>query len=260
MSQGATARMPTQSGWRIVDVVLLLAGIFALWQAVYLFAGEIAISSPVATVGHLGELLSLDWFRPHLLTTLKAFSLSLVIAAAGGIVLGLALGFHRLSSEVAEPILNALYSVPKITLYPLILLVFGLGMEAKVAFGVIHGLIPITIFTMNAVRNINQSYLRTARVMRLSTMQTATTILIPAVLPEIITGLRVGFALTLLGVVIGEMFASQHGLGFLIIRGVNNHDVPTMTAVVLLLVVFSAVSNIIMLTVEKAFHKGAQER
>ena len=67
---------------------------------------------------------------------------------------GLALGAHRLSGEVAEPILVALYSIPKITLYPVILLLFGLGISAKIAFGVIHGIIPVILFTMNAVRNI----------------------------------------------------------------------------------------------------------
>ena len=66
------------------------------------------------------------------------------------------LGAHRLSGEVAEPILVALYSIPKITLYPVILLLFGLGISAKIAFGVIHGIIPVAIFTMNAVRNIRE--------------------------------------------------------------------------------------------------------
>ena len=64
--------------------------------------------------------------------------------------LGLALGAHRLSGEVAAPILVALYSIPKITLYPVILLLFGLGISAKIAFGVIHGIIPVIMFTMNA--------------------------------------------------------------------------------------------------------------
>ena len=70
---------------------------------------------------------------------------------------------------VAEPILVALYSIPKVTLYPVILLIFGIGMPAKVAFGAIHGIfpVPISIFAMNAVRNINPTHLRTARVLRL---------------------------------------------------------------------------------------------
>ena len=121
---------------------------------------------------------------------------------------------HRLG-EVADPILSSFYTIPKVTLYPVMLLIFGIGMSAKVAFGVIRGVIPVMLFTTAAVKNIPPVLLRTARVLRLSPTKTALSLLAPAVAPEIITGLRVGFALTLLGVLIGEMFASQRGLGFL---------------------------------------------
>ena len=110
--------------------------------------------------------------------------------------------------------LGALYSLPKIALYPIILQIFGLGLSAKVAFGALHGVIPVALFSMNAVRGINPTHLRTARVLRLSSIETVRTIVAPAIVPEIVTGLRVGFSLTLLGVLIGEMFASQHGMGF----------------------------------------------
>ena len=100
----------------------------------------------------------------------------------------------------------------------------------------IHGMIPVMLFTMAAVKNIQPVLLRTARVLRLSPTQTALSVLAPAVTAEIITGLRVGFALTLLGVLIGEMFASQRGLAFLIINGIEVHDVRMTTTVTLLVV------------------------
>ena len=93
--------------------------------------------------------------------------MALAISLAGGLLLGVALGAHRLSGEVAEPVLVALYSIPKITLYPVVLLLFGLGMPAKIAFGAIHGIIPVALFTMNAVRTIPAVYLRAGRAMRL---------------------------------------------------------------------------------------------
>ena len=82
-------------------------------------------------------------FPRHAWETGRAFVTALVISLVGGLVIGLVLGAHRLSGEVAEPILVALYSIPKITLYPVILLLFGLGISAKIAFGVIHGIIPV---------------------------------------------------------------------------------------------------------------------
>ena len=75
----------------------------------------------------------------------------------GGILLGIALGVGRLAGNVAEPILVTLYSIAKGVLYPLVLLCFGLGISAKIAFGVMHGLIPITLFSMNAIRQMKPS-------------------------------------------------------------------------------------------------------
>ena len=143
----------------------------------------------------------------------------------------------------------------KITLYPLVLLIFGLGVSAKVAFGVMHGVIPIILFTLNAVKNVNPVLLRTARVMKLTQWQTTTTLLAPAVMPELITGVRVGFSLTMLGVLIGEMFASQRGLGFLIINGISLHNVRMTTAVILIVVVFAIAANGLLLAFDRRMHR-----
>src|SRR5262249_28367291 len=116
-----------------------------------------------------------------------------VVALVGGLLLGLALGANRLAGEVGEPILSSLYSIPKITLYPVILLVFGLGVSAKVAFGALHGIFPVALFAIGALRNTSPVLIKTARVLRLAPVETVRTVLLPAALPEIITGLRIGF-------------------------------------------------------------------
>src|SRR5215213_3817744 len=160
--------------------------------------GREALPSPVATVGKLTAIMSDEDFPRHAWETARAFLTALLISLIAGLVIGLALGAHRLSGEVTEPILAALYSIPKITLYPVILLLFGLGISAKIAFGVIHGIIPVILFTMNAVRTIRVVYFRAAKAMRLSPLQVAAAIVIPATIPEIVSGFRLGFALTLL--------------------------------------------------------------
>ena len=244
---------------RYLDLALLLLALLAAWQALYAAVGEVALTPPLATVSNAGALLASPLFWRHLEATADAFAVSLVITAAGGVAAGLALGFHRFSGLVSEPILTAVYTLPKVTLYPLVLLVFGLGISAKIAFGVMHGIIPVTLITMNAVRNIDPVHLKTARVLNLTPLQTAATVLAPAVTPEIFTGLRVGFSLTLLGVIIGEMFASQRGLGFMIINGMNTHDVPTMMAVILLIVAFAVVAGTLLLAADRRLHRGARE-
>jgi NitT/TauT family transport system permease protein len=242
---------------RLLDVALVGLAILVGWQGVHWYAGEVAMTSPAETLRHVGVLLGQERFWPHLWASVHAFAYALVIAWAGGIGIGVVLGGHRLSGEVAEPILIALYSLPKVTLYPVILLVFGLGLSAKVAFGAIHGIIPVAIFAMNAVRNIRPVYLKAARSMKLAPPATALRILIPAALPEVVTGLRVGFSLTLLGVLIGEMFASQAGLGFLVINAIGRADTKSMMAVVLMLFLFAVIASSILLWIDHRLHKRA---
>lgn len=240
---------------RGLDVLFLLAALAAGWQALHLVTGDVAMTGPVETTQFAIDLLGRPRFWGHIYESLAAFAYALTISWLGGIGIGVWLGAHRLSGEVAEPMLVALYSLPKVTLYPLILLLFGLGMTAKVAFGAIHGIIPVAVFAMNAVRNIKPVYLKTAKTLALSPLDTARTVLVPACLPEIVSGLRVGFSLTLLGVLIGEMFASKRGLGFVIMNAIGLNDVKTMMAVTLMLFVFAAVINAGLLALDRHLHK-----
>jgi NitT/TauT family transport system permease protein len=236
--------------------VVILACI-AIWQALYLYVGDSALASPLQTVEKLSVLLRSGNFWIHVSETGRAFVLALSIAVLGGIFLGVVLGLGRLAGDVAEPILVTLYSIPKIVLYPLILLCFGLGMSAKVAFGVMHGLIPIALFSMNAIRQMKPVYRRTSQVLRLTNLQTALTVIVPAILPEIISGVRLGFSLTLLGVLIGEMFASQRGLGFLLTSAISLGQIDTIMAIALLLTVFAIACNAVMMMFDRHLsHQG----
>jgi NitT/TauT family transport system permease protein len=257
MNRFSDAESPSRQ--RLLDLALLLLALLATWQALYAAVGDVALTPPLATLINAGALLRSPLFWRHLEATADAFAASLLITAIGGVVGGLTLGFHRFSGQVSEPILTAVYTLPKVTLYPLVLLVFGLGISAKIAFGVMHGIIPVILITMGAVRNIDPVHLKTARALNLTPLQTAATVLAPAVTPEIFTGLRVGFSLTLLGVIIGEMFASQRGLGFVIINGINTHDVPTMMAVILLIVAFAVTTGSLLLAADRRLHRGARE-
>ncbi len=240
--------------WR--DPAILLFVILLIWEVLYLLVGDVALRSPLATAENLRTLLIDARFLPHVRETLLAFAQGFAIAVAVGLLIGVPLGAARFAGEVAEPILVALYSIPKVTLYPVILLIFGIGMPAKVAFGAIHGIVPISIFALNAVRNINPTHLRTAQVMRLSPSSLALKILLPAALPEIVTGIRVGFSLALIGTLLGEMFGSQRGLGHLLMQAMSLHNIERILALTLLLVAFAAAVNALFLALDRRLHRG----
>jgi NitT/TauT family transport system permease protein len=236
---------------RISEVGLLIFLLLIVWQLMHYVAGSIAMTTPIETFRYSYTLLASSDFWPHLFITGRAFLVALIIALIGGTLLGMVLGFHRLSGEVAEPILISLYSIPKVVLYPIILLLFGIGMAAEVAFGTLHGIVPVMIFTMNAVRNIKPVFVKTGRVLGLSHWALMQTVLLPAAFPEIFTGLRVGFSVTLLGTIMSEMFGSKRGIGFLLMNALGVNNVEMIMSLTLILVVFAAIMNSVLLSVER---------
>jgi NitT/TauT family transport system permease protein len=237
-----------------LDSLWFVLAILAFWQGLHWLAGEEALSSPLVTMRQTAAMLGSDGFWVHVGATFQAFLWAVLLSILLGLAIGLTLGLWRLAGEVMEPILNALYSIPKITLYPVILLFFGLGLPAKIAFGTIHGIFPVILLTINGVRAIKPVIRKTARAMQLTPLTTVRTVLLPAALPEIFTGLRIGIALTLLGTLIGELFASNRGLGFLLLRAAERQDVPTTTSLILLLFVAASLVGAGLLAVDRRLH------
>jgi NitT/TauT family transport system permease protein len=240
---------------KMLRAAILIACVLAAWQALFWYAGPGALTSPRETVAYTGELLASPTFYPHLVETVQAFAVALALAMSCGILIGFSLGLHRFAADVGEPVLVALYSIPKLTLYPIVLLAFGIGMPAKIAFGAIHGIMPIAIFTLGAVRNLNPVYLKTARVMHLSPSTIAGRVLLPAALPEIFTGIRIGFSLTLIGTLLGEMFASQRGIGHLLIQAIGLHNIRMIMALTLLLVVIAVTASALLLAIDRRLRR-----
>ena len=238
-----------------LDTLALVAGGALIWAAIAMTVGPKVLTGPIETLSYLGQLLADPDFQASVWETARAFGLALAIAWSSGLVIGMLLGANRMIGEVAEPILTALYSIPKITLYPVILLFFGLGLSARVAFGAIHGVVPVALFTMAAVRSIRPIYFRAARSMRLGPAEIAWHIILPACLPGIVSGLRIGFSLTLLGTLIGEMFASQRGLGHLTIKAMETDDTRLLMALALLLVTVATSAGAVLLAIDRRLHR-----
>jgi NitT/TauT family transport system permease protein len=236
---------------KFLDPLLVALAIIVCWQCLHWAIGEHSLSSPWSTLEALAQMLGTEAFWGNVAETARALVYALLIALIGGVALGVLFGINRMSGRVAEPILLNLYSLPKVTLYPLVLLVFGLGLSAKVAFGVMHGLIPILMFTMNAIRQMRPVYLRASKTMRLSFFRTIVHVVLPAIFPEVVAGLRLGFSLTLLGVLIGEMFASQRGLGYMLTSAMNLGDIRTIMAVALFLTVFALACNGLLMMADR---------
>ena len=147
-----------------MHLALVLLGVVVLWEGLFLYAGEEALRSPMETLQATAKLMATELFWLQFRETARAFAFALTIAVAGGISLGVWLGFHRLSGDLFVPMLIGFASIPKVVLYPLVLLAFGLGLPAKVAFGAMFGIPPIALSTIGAVANIRPVLIKLGRV------------------------------------------------------------------------------------------------
>lgn len=239
-----------------LDAALLILGLLGLWQALAWLVGPDGLATPAVALRTLGALSLDDRFWSNLSATGEAFLLATAISLGGGLVIGLLLGLNRLAADVADPLLNSLYSIPKVTLYPVVLLVCGLGMSAKVVFGTLHGIFPVILLTMNGVRTIPAVQLRAGRALRLTRWQTILRIILPSALPEIFTGLRIGVALALLGTLLGEFFSSDRGIGYALMQDVSRNDVPGITAITVLLFFVACLGGLGLLALDRRLHRS----
>jgi NitT/TauT family transport system permease protein len=240
----------------------LLVGILLLaaWQALHEAGGSTVITAPAETFIFLARLMGTARFMRDVGETGLAFAWALLLSIGLGVTLGIVLGLNRISGEVIEPLLVTFYALPKVTLYPLVLLAFGLGMSARVAFGVMHGLVPITLMTRNAITQLKPVYWRSAKVMHLSRFSALHHVVLPAILPDLVAAVRIGFSLSLLGVLIGEMFASKRGLGFAAVNAMGLGDIRTIMAIGAFLAVFAVAANTGLLALETAIRHRVANR
>jgi NitT/TauT family transport system permease protein len=240
---------------RAADTAIILIIMLLAWQALHQLVGATALPGPVPTLAYLVKFVPSERFAENAWATLVCFFYALLLSYGIGLAIGVWMGIHRLSGAVGEPILISLYTLPKVTLYPVVLLIFGLSLSGRVTFGAMHGVLPVALLTMSAIRNIPPVYIKSARTLHLSGWQTILTMLFPAALPEIVGGLRIGFTLTLLGVLLAEMFAAKQGLGSLIINAMQLMQAEEMLTVAVVLFAFAALANALLLWIEHRLHQ-----
>lgn len=240
--------------------VLLPGALVAAWAAIARVAGPEFLPGPVETLGVFHHGVTSGWLTENLGITLVELAWGFVWAVLIGLPLGFALGLSPLLREAYEEPLISLYSVPKVTLFPIFLFLFKLGPESKIAFGAFHGLFPVAILTWSAMRAIKPVHLKLARSLRLTPWQLARTVIIPSILPSITTGLRLGLNLTFLGVILGEMFGARHGLGHLLMAGGAMFDMGRIVVVVCLVALLALAANGVLLVVQRRLERRADAR
>jgi len=153
-----------------------------------------------------------------LLETLAGFA----IAAVGGIALSLAIFYSRIFERAVYPLLVATQTVPKVALAPLLVLYLGYGFAPKCFLALLLAFFPIVISTVIGLQALDKAMVNLVRSMGANEWQTFYKIRLPAALPSIFGGLKVGISLAVIGAVIGEYVAAERGLGYLQLQPARN--------------------------------------
>jgi ABC-type nitrate/sulfonate/bicarbonate transport system permease component len=199
---------------RAVQIGFLIAAGIA-WQ-VTIALGKVnsLILPPLPAVGsRLGRLLLSGSLWPDVGVTFFELVVAFVLAAVAGCALGYAISRSAFSVRVFNPVLATLYAIPMILLYPLFVLLFGIGPGSKIAIGFAIAVFPIVLSTISGFSNVNLTLLMAARSMGASSRQMFVNVMLPASFPIVLAGLRMGLVLALLSILGAETIAAAGGVG-----------------------------------------------
>lgn len=195
-----------------------IIGLLLVWELIARLGlvDPIFMSSPTAVLRAGARLLAEGDVWADLRVSGTEFLLGYGLAASIGIPLGLATGWWRRLSFVLGPFIDTLNAVPRLTLLPLIIIWFGIGIWSKVMVVFLGAVIPILISTHSGVQTNEARFLKVARSFGASELKILSSIILPGTVPFIFTGLKYGVGRALLGVVVGELYAATAGVGYMI--------------------------------------------
>lgn len=234
---------------RALTILIVLGS----WEAVRRFnlVGPLLLASPTEIAGAFVK----SWLDYAVALRLTATEIVIALALAWtlGIATGTIAGLRPFLSATAGPLLSSLFAVPLISWYPLFMVWFGIGVTSKIAYAIVSGFFPIAINTMNGIATLDPQYLLLGRAIGCSRRQIIFRILLPMAMPAIVSGLRIGTALVVIGVIVAEMLASLGGIGYLISYYRSIYATPHVYLGILFALGCALVANWALSLIERRF-------
>lgn len=230
------------AGPRLVAAILLLGG----WQAMALSGllfRDVVPPLGALTAG-LWNVIADQTFWANALVTGGELLAAVLIGGMLGVATGLALGASHVLSAAFERWFTWLGPTPKIILFPVLILFCGVGPASKVAMGAVSCFFPLVLSTAAAVRGVDPVLLRVARSFRARPWQTVLKVYLPATVAPLLNGVRLGFGVALIGVLLAETKLSNQGVGFAVMQAYARFDMPRMYGLLIVVVGFAAAVNV----------------
>ena len=246
-SRGRLLGWPRSTGeWLVRAVSVLL--VLVAWQLYAPHVNPIFLRPPSAVLQAFADMLHEGTLQSATLESLRVLVVGLVIAVAGGLLIGIASARSWLLYNGVNPWITALYSTPSVALVPFVSLWMGIGDGAKVGVIVLFAIFPVILNTQQGIRYVDPDLIEVARAFSSSERRLWTDVLLPGALPFIFAGLKLAVPRALVGMVLAEFLISVgRGLGSLIIVYQNTFRVDRMLVPV---IVVSAMGVVLIAVVQ----------
>ncbi len=233
--------MPDRVLSRTVGLISLVSAL-VLWElaARYQLVNPVLMPPPSAVAIALRNMVVDGDVPQPLLHTIYLFSIGYAIASVLGIAVGLWMGCSRFGDALLEPLVELLRPIPKSALVPALFLFLGIGMATMVTIIVLASVFPVLINTYQGVRGIDPVLLETAKTFRCGRWRTVWSVILPAAMPSILTGMKVALSLGIVLAILAEMLAGVNGLGFVILDAQRSFQTQQMYAWIAILAAFGA--------------------
>jgi NitT/TauT family transport system permease protein len=235
-------------------VLASLAVFLVAWQAIVAVGGypPFILPGPLTVAQRFVKAWTDGTMWPHFATTLVEVLLGFAIGASLALVVGVVLARSRLAERLLSPYLVAAQATPILALAPLIALWFGTGLPSKLVITTLIVFFPVAVATMVGLRSVDPRLIEMARAFRATNAQVVRRVEVPAALPAILGGMRVGITLAVIGAIIAEWAGGDRGLGVLInvARG-SLFDIPLMFATLATLALLGVMLYLVMVLLER---------
>lgn len=224
--------------------LLMIGGFFALWEfASGRLIAPFFISAPSAIFRRLGGWIWSGDIFYHMGITATEACAGLLLGSVFGIVVGTILGRRPFLARLLDPIITTFYSLPKVALAPLFILWIGIGMDMKITFTAAIVFFLVFLNTYTGVRNVSRELISILYLMGANEMQVLRRVVLPSAITWVFAGLRISVPYSLIGAIVGELMASNKGLGALLVRAQGEFDTAGVFAALVAIMVLAVIFN-----------------